>query len=461
MKKTLLFIATALTINSATAQTYITDDWTGGTLTSNNNWITYTTNGTFNWVASDLGSTGDFYARMSNYDGANNAVESWLITPSLDLSGATDPNLSFRNAYNFAGAPLELMVSTNYTGTGDPNVATWTDLTSSATWSAGSFNWANSGDISLSSYLVNGVYVAYKYTGSGTDGSTWEVDDFLIQEGGTVTTITSIYDIQYTGGGTGDSPLNGNVVTTRGVVTGVYQIGSNADRFFIQDGDGAWNGIYVYENGYTVALGDSVLVTGEVTEYFGLTELSFVSDVTILNSGNAMPNPVTVTNATLGNEEYEGVIVTLEDAICITTENTYGEWTANDGTATFVTIDDDLLPAMYSPVLGDGYDITGIRHFAFDLNIIYPTTSSQIVTVGWAGIDENSVTFTVYPNPATEMITLNADPSALISIYSITGATVYTGVSTSTIDVSNLDAGIYTVAVTTNGVTESQRLVIR
>ncbi len=461
MKKTLLFIATVLTIGSANAQVYITDDWTGGTLTSNNNWITYTTNGSFDWVASDLGSTGDFYARMSNYDGANNLVESWLITPALDLSGATDPYLSFRNAYNFNGAPLEMYVSTNYTGTGDPNAATWTDITSSATWSGGSFNWANSGDISLSSYLMSGVYIGYKYNGSASDGSTWEIDDFLIQEGQTVNTITSIYDIQFSTAPGGESPQDGNVVTTKGVVTGVYQIGTNADRFFIQDGDGAWNGIYVYENGYTVAIGDSVLVTGEVTEYFGLTEISFVSDVTILNSGNAMPNPAVVTNATLGNEEYEGVLVTLEDAICITTENQYGEWTANDGTATFVTIDDDLLPAMYSPVLGDGYDITGIRHFAFDLNIIYPTSSSQIVTVGWAGIDENHPTFSIYPNPATDVITLNVDPTAIVNVYSISGAAVYTGTATNTIDVSNLDAGIYTVAVTTNGVTESQRLVIR
>lgn len=461
MKKTLLFIAAVFTLGAANAQTYITDDWTGGNLTSNNAWTTYTTNGAFDWVASDLGSTGDFYARMTNFDGANNAVEAWLITPSLDLSGATDPNLSFRNAYNFAGDALELMVSTNYTGTGDPNVATWTDLTSTPTWSTGGFSWANSGDVSLASYLVNGVYVAYKYTGTGSDGSVWEVDDFLIQEGGTVTTLTSIYDIQYTVAGNGDSPELGNVVTTKGVVTGVYQIGTNADRFFIQDGDGAWNGIYVYENGYTVAIGDSVQVTGEVVEFFGLTEISFVSDVTILNSGNTLPTPAVVTNATLGDEEFEGVLVTLEDAICITTENTFGEWTANDGTATFVTIDDDLMPATYSPVLGDGYDITGIRHFAFDLNIIYPTTSSQIVTVGWAGIDENNPTFTMFPNPATEIITLNVDPTAIVNIYSISGALVYNGTSTTTIDVSDLDAGIYSVAVTTNGVTESQRLVIR
>jgi predicted extracellular nuclease len=92
-------------------------------------------------------------------------------------------------------------------------------------------------------------------------------------------TITSIYDIQYTTDASGDSPEAGNVVTTSGIVTGVIAFGGDIDRFFIQDGDGAWNGIYVYENGYPVALGDSVEVTGTVTEYFGLTELTFVTNV--------------------------------------------------------------------------------------------------------------------------------------------------------------------------------------
>ena len=96
-------------------------------------------------------------------------------------------------------------------------------------------------------------------------------------------TITSIYNIQYTTASPADSPQLGNVVTTKGVVTGVFQIGGDADRFFIQDGNGAYNGIFIYENTYTVAVGDSVLVTGTVQEYFGLTEIGFVSNVTILN----------------------------------------------------------------------------------------------------------------------------------------------------------------------------------
>lgn len=119
-------------------------------------------------------------AKASNYlDGTNSACESWLISPAVDLTGTT-PSLSFRNTYNFSGDPLMLMVSNDYSGTGDPNSANWTDITSQVVWSGGGFEWLSSGDIDLSNYTQANVYIAYKYIGSNSDGSTWEIDDVQI-----------------------------------------------------------------------------------------------------------------------------------------------------------------------------------------------------------------------------------------------------------------------------------------
>jgi len=119
-------------------------------------------------------------AKASNYlDGENSACESWLISPALDLS-ATSPVLSFRNTYNFSGDPLQFLMSTDYSGVGDPNSATWTDMTAQVIWSNGGFDWVSSGDINLSNYTQPNVYIAYKYKGSSSDGSTWEVDDVQI-----------------------------------------------------------------------------------------------------------------------------------------------------------------------------------------------------------------------------------------------------------------------------------------
>ena len=119
-------------------------------------------------------------AKASNYlDGVNSACESWLISPAVDLS-ATSPVLSFRNTYNFGGDPLQLLISTDYSGSGDPNSATWTDMTTQVQWSSGGFEWVSSGDINLSNYTQANVYIAYKYLGSNSDGSTWEIDDVQI-----------------------------------------------------------------------------------------------------------------------------------------------------------------------------------------------------------------------------------------------------------------------------------------
>ncbi len=141
-------------------------------------WTTQIVTGTYNWV---IGTIGGSYAQISNYNLGNTASEAWLISPSNDFSTANSPTLSFRNAWKYTGAPLQLMISTNYDGVSAPSTATWTDISASATWSAGNFAWANSGSIDLSAYNTqSSVYIAFKYTGSASDGSTWEIDDIKI-----------------------------------------------------------------------------------------------------------------------------------------------------------------------------------------------------------------------------------------------------------------------------------------
>ena len=75
---------------------------------------------------------------------------------------------------------MELYGTTNYTG--DVTTTTWTNMTSLATWSTGGWSWVNSGLIDISAYATSGVRFAFKYTGSNSDGSTWEIDDFTIED---------------------------------------------------------------------------------------------------------------------------------------------------------------------------------------------------------------------------------------------------------------------------------------
>jgi len=144
-------------------------------------WLVQQVIGTDTWETSTAGGAPDPYAKISNYNGANSPCENWLISPKVKFA-SSNPTISFDNDGNYSGPQLQLMISTDYDGLSDPNFANWTDMTSSVTWDSNLTGWGfeNTGDIDLSSFAGQTVYVAFKYTGSASDGSTWEVDEILI-----------------------------------------------------------------------------------------------------------------------------------------------------------------------------------------------------------------------------------------------------------------------------------------
>ena len=142
-------------------------------------WTTQVITGSLDWEYAEY--SGDHFAEMSNYDGGNSASETWLITPGIDLSGATNPIFGFYNACNHSGADIEVYISTDYDGTSNPNTGfTWNTL--SPTLSGGSYNDVYSGDLDISSYTGGTAFIAFKYTGTDSDGKTWQIDDITIED---------------------------------------------------------------------------------------------------------------------------------------------------------------------------------------------------------------------------------------------------------------------------------------
>jgi len=403
MKKLYILALSAFAISSINAQ-YLSKDFDDNSATSGGWTIqepTPASTSSLTWTTSTAGGAPTAYGMMKNYNGTGNeVVESWLISPSTDLSGSTTPLLSFKSAVAYDGDALEVLISTNYDGTSDPSSqGTWIALSptmplNSGTW----FEWVSSGNVDLSSYMVNGVYIAFKYTGSSSDGSTWEVDDILVNETGAVIPPSlSIYDIQYTVAGNGDSPENGNTVTTGGIVTALKANGT----YFIQNGSGPWTGIYVYDQNNTVVIGDSLTFEAVVDEFSNATQLTNISNFNNFSSSNTVVKTTVTTGAALA-EMYEGVLVNVPVTNCTVATNGFGEWTINDGSGDCI-VDDFLLGSTYNAIVGGPYDVTGIIDFAFGSFLMQPRTLADIITT--VGINENgTLDASVYPNPMNKSV---------------------------------------------------------
>ena len=113
---------------------------------------------------------------------------------------------------------------------------------------------------------------------------------------GTVTHL--IHDVQ---GAFAASPLStGTVVTIEGIVVGDFQsgdseVGRSLNGFYLEEETGNWDpdpltseGIFIFGGNTGVHEGDLVRVTGTVSEFFGMTEVS-VTGVTVVTAG-AMPD---------------------------------------------------------------------------------------------------------------------------------------------------------------------------
>jgi|GEM_PF-1290887 VCBS repeat len=119
--------------------------------------------------------------------------------------------------------------------------------------------------------------------------------------------ITLISEIQGEGESSG---FVGQGVTVSAVVTYVTD-----DGFYIQEEDADSDGnaltseaIYVYTGGgYAVSLGDLVEVSGSVTEYYGLTEITSVTGVEIISSDNILPERVTIALSPDTAQNYEAI----------------------------------------------------------------------------------------------------------------------------------------------------------
>ncbi len=269
----------------------------------------------------------------------------------------------------------------------------------------------------------------------------------------------SIYDIQFTSDPSGDSPHVGETVSTSGVVTATHSSG-----YFIQDGTGAWNGIYVFDNFNEPALGDSVKITASVVEYFNMTQLATVSGFSVEASGRPIPDAVVISTNAVNSEQYEGVLVKVQNATCNSTSAGVGMWAVNDGSGQCKIHN---LIYQHTPTLNTVYNVTGPVYYSFSEYRIEPRSAADVESSSSVN-EKELLPLSVYPNPAADRITLSLPAEQLrngytLKIMDLSGRvwlnrTVYSTVEQ--IELQGLAEGIYLLEAGQEQHRSVQRIVV-
>ena len=144
------------------------------------------------WICGISSEVGTMYANGYNATPAGSISNDWLISPAFNLNATANEILTFETKTQFTGPAITVKYSTNYIGSGDPTLATWTDLPSYTLATTTTFT--SSGNINVSAINGNTVFFAFVYTSTGTASNTaanWWVDNFVIKEPIPAITITA------------------------------------------------------------------------------------------------------------------------------------------------------------------------------------------------------------------------------------------------------------------------------
>lgn len=263
--------------------------------------------------------------------------------------------------------------------------------------------------------------------------------------------ITPIYDIQYTADVSGDSPYADQVVSIEGVVTANFNGSEYGEGYYVQDAEGAWNGLYIFDIINSPNIGDSVMITGEVVEFFGMTEMKNVESFAVTYIGGTIPNPTEISTANAASEEqYESVLIKVINAECTVEQNQYGEWEVNDGSGALACKDDGAFD--FTEEEGTFYDIIGVINYSYSVFSLHSRIESDIQEHTGIGMIAG-IQIKAYPIPASEVLNLEIPETVnYVSIIDITGKIIEeykANEELMSIDVSSLQSGVYFIRIAT------------
>ncbi len=416
------------------------------------------------WLAYSVASNKNWACVSNAFEingfGGDAASEDWLITKKINATNYKSIALSFKVKTKFKDAnypnTLTVYYSTDYSGTGNPNTATWNKLTYTVP-ASNSNAYLPSGNIDLSSLEGKQFYIGFKYISTGivvNAASLWGVDDILLVGTSTVTnqapTISAVMH-------TPASPAVGTNVTYSANVTDPDGSISSVSLNYGQDPtslDQSATMTLTSGNTYATTFDFPNVATlyyeVEATDNLDLSTTSAVVTVNATTTTNQAP---IVTNITINPEAPQqgtsitiGATATDSDGSIASIKLLYGTSAENLASSTSMNL-----------VAGNSYSIVvtapqaGILYFKVEAadNLGLKTISSLqsinlTTTVPQVASDE----IKVYPNPAINKlyISLPTNRVATVRIFDLSGkltTTIEAVSSNEPVDISTLRNGIY------------------
>ncbi|SHM18479.1 T9SS type A sorting domain-containing protein [Hymenobacter psychrotolerans] len=270
---------------------------------------------------------------------------------------------------------------------------------------------------------------------------------------------------------------NGQTVSARGTVYGTNQRTAGYQFTLIDNTGGI--GLFAAANIGTTTLteGDSVLVTGVLGQFNGLSQITMTA-ITSLGTARRMYLPRAVTAALTENEESEFIAIATP-VVLVTPSQWTGAATAYNvdvatvGTPTVQTYqmripaNSDFAgrPAPTGPFLlmGIGSQFDNSSPYTEGYQII-PRRFSDLSIVQSAKDPAFAKTLALYPNPTTSQLTLRVEGGrgAQVEIMNALGQVVSRTVATAdatSLNVASLKAGVYGVRITTAEGSATRRFV--
>lgn len=235
--------------------------------------------------------------------------------------------------------------------------------------------------------------------------------------------------------------------------------------FEANDDFGCWNFVDADGDGYNwdLEFGPSIGKTHSGSGSVGTA--SFRNDVGVLSPDNWMITPAIVVPAEGATIEWwvagvdQNYYAEYYSVLVSTTGNNPADFTNTVFAGTVSNFDWTKVSRSLAGFAGQTIYVAFRHHNISDM--YWMLLDDISITAGnHAGIAEvNDINVSLYPNPTTGKLNVNAEGAQEINVLDINGRVVMTANNTNTIDLSNLSNGCYFVRVITNAGVSTQKIV--